>query len=135
MLKQWVVETRQLCVKHGRSVIGDQEIGQLLSNAPPEEDGLWPCRPVCELLETSASRDINSGFEVGIYNARGVHSRSGDEGGKQERELSAKYQAWAERLRFDYPHVASILEGTAKGYDRDAQREDSEVQIGKRLEH
>ena len=135
VLKQWVVETRQLCVKHGRSVIGDQEIGQLLSNAPPEEDGLWPCRPVCELLETSASRDINSGFEVGIYSARGVHSRSGDEGGKQERELSAKYQAWAERLRFDYPHVASILEGTAKGYDRDAQREDSEVQIGKRLEH
>ena len=135
MLKQWVVETRQLCVKHGRSVIGDQEIGQLLSNAPLEEDGLWPCRSVCELLETSGSRDINSGFEVGIYNARGVHSRSGDEGGKQERELSAKYQAWAERLRFDYPHVASILEGIAKGYDRDAQREDSEVQIGKRLEH
>ena len=135
VLKQWVVETRQLCVKHGRSVIGDQEIGQLLSNAPREEDGLWPCRPVCELLETSASRDINSGFEVGIYNARGVHSRSGDEGGKQERELSAKYQAWAERLRFDYPHVASILEGIAKGYDREAQREDSELQIGKRLAH
>ena len=133
-LSQWVTEARRLCREHGRAPIGDQQIGQLLSRAPAEKDGPWPCRAVCDVLETIASEDIAAGFEMGVYNARGVHSRSLDEGGKQERELSAKYREWAEQLAFDYPYVASILERIAKGYDRDAEREDSDVLVMKRLE-
>ena len=72
---------------------------------------------------------------MGVYNARGVVSRSVDEGGAQERALSAKYRAWAERLGFDYPYVASMLESIAEDYDRDAEREDAEVRAMKRLEH
>ena len=101
----------------------------------PRRDGPWPCRPVCEVLETIASQDVAAGFKMGVYNARGVHSRSLDEGGKQERELSARYRGWAEQLAFDYPYVASILERIAKGYDRDAEQEDSEVLVMKRLEN
>ena len=134
-LSQWVTEARRLCRENGRAMIGDQQIGQLLSKAPSEKDGPWPCRSVCEVLETIASRDLVAGFKRGIYNARDVHSRSLDEGGRQERELSAKHQGWAKQLAFDYPHVASILEGIAKGYDREAEREDSEVLARKRLEH
>ncbi|MYH31618.1 MAG: helix-turn-helix domain-containing protein [Acidobacteria bacterium] len=134
-LSQWVTEVRRLCEEHGRAAIGDQQIGQLLSRAPAEKDGPWPCRAVCEVLETTTSQDIAAGFEMGVYNARGVHSRSLDEGGEQERELSARYRGWAEQLVFDYPYVASILERIATGYDRDAEREDSEVLVMKRLEH
>ena len=134
-LMQWVTEARRLCREHGRARIGDDRIGQLLSKAPSEDDSSWPCRPVCEVLESIASGDIARGLEIGVYNARGVVSRSLDEGGKQERELSAKYRAWAQRLAFDYPYVASILESIAQGYDRDAEREDSEVRVMKRLEH
>ena len=134
-LSQWVIEARRLCRENGRASIGDKQIGQFLSKAPPEKDGPWPCRSACEVLETIASQDVAAGFEMGVYNARGAHSRSLDEGGKQERELSARYRAWAEQLSFDYPNVASILERIAKGYDRDAEREDSEVLVMKRLEH
>ena len=134
-LSQWVTEVRRLCKEYGRATIGDQQIGQLLSRAPSEKDGPWPCRPVCEVLETIASQDIAAGFEIGVYNARGARSRSLDEGGKQEWELSARYRAWAEQLVFDYPYVASILERIAKSYDRDAEREDSEVLVMKRLEN
>ena len=134
-LSRWVIEARRLGSEHGRAATGDRKIGQLMSRAPSEEDGSWPCRPVCEVLESIASADIATGFEVGVYNSRGVHSRSLDEGGKQERELSARYRAWAQRLAFDCPYVASILERIAKGYDRDAEREDSEVRVMKRLEH
>ena len=70
-----------------------------------------------------------------MYNARGVVSRSLDEGGAQERELSGQYRAWAERLVFDYPYVANILKRIAKGYDREAEREDSGVLARKRLQH
>ena len=134
-LSRWVTEARRLCREYGRATIGDQQIGQLLSRAPSEKDGPWPCRSVCEILETIASQEVAAGFEMGVYNARGAHSRSLDEGGKQERELSARYRAWADQLAFDYPHTASILERIAKDYDRDAEREDSEVLLMKRLEH
>ena len=134
-LKQWISETRRLCNEHGRARIGDEQIGQLLSNAPPEEGGWWPCRSVCEVLEAIASQDVANGFEIGVYNARGAHWRELDEGGEKERELSARYRAWAQRSVFDYPHVAGILERIAQGYDRDAEREDSELIVMKRLEH
>ena len=134
-LSHWVTEARRLCREHGRAAIGDQQIGQLLSRAPAEKDGPWPCRSVCDVLETIASEDIAAGFEIGVCNGRGVHSRSLDEGGKQERELSAKYRGWAAQLAVDYPRVASILERIAKGYDRDAEREDFEVLAMKRLEN
>ena len=132
--KRWIAEARPLCREHGRARVGDERIGQLFSKAPPEEDGSWPCRPVCEVLESIASEDIARGFVIGVYNARGVHSRSLDEGGKQERELSAKYRDWGQRLAFDYPYVARILERIAESYERDAEREDSEVRVMKRLE-
>ena len=135
VLRGWVVDARRLCAEHGRAGIGDERIGQLLSRAPAVEDGSWPCRPVCEVLQTIASPDVASGFEVGVRNARGVHSRSLDEGGAQERALSAKYRAYAERLTFDYPYVANILERIAKAYDWEAEREDSEVLRRKRLQY
>jgi hypothetical protein len=134
-LSQWVTEVRRLCSENGRATVGDQQIGQFLSKAPSEKDGLWPCRSVCGVLETIASQDLAAGFGRGVYNARGAHMRSLDEGGKQERELAAKYRAWAERLTFDYPYVASILERIAKHYDRDAEREDVEVLTMNGLEH
>ena len=133
-LSQWIAEVRRSCTEYGRVGIGDQKIGELLSKAP-EEDNLWPCRPVCEVLQAIASEDVAKGFEIGVYNARGVHSRSLDEGGEQERALAAKYRAWAQRWKFDYPLVARILDGIAERYDYDAEREDSDVLLVKRLEH
>ena len=134
-LSRWVGEARRLCGEHGRAGIGDNRIGQLLSRARCEENGAWPCRAVCEVLSTVAAQDITRGFELGVYNARGVVSRSMDEGGSQERKLSARYQAWAEHLVFDYPYVANILERIAKRYDREADWEDSDVLARKRLQH
>ena len=133
-LRRWITEARRLCREHGRAAIGDQKIGEVLSKAPPEEDGSWPCRPVCDVLEAVGSRDIAAGFQTGVYNARGVVSRGLDEGGEQERALAEKYEAWAQRLAFDYPRVANILERTAKGYDREGEREDADVLARRRLE-
>ena len=132
-MSRWVTDARRLCSEHGRAAIGDEEIGQLLSRAPSGEDGSWPCQPVCDVLETIASPEIATGFEVGVHNSRGVYSRNLDEGGEQERNLSAKYRAWAQRFIFDYPYVARILERIAGNYNRDADREDVNVLTRKRL--
>ena len=136
-LLDWMTEVRRLCAEHGRVEVGDEQIGELLSkDEPPAEvnDG-WPCLPVCEAMERIASQQIGRGFNIGVFNGRGVHSRGMDEGGAQERELAAKYRGWAKLRAFDYPYVSSVLESIAASYDRDAKREDAEVKIRKRLGH
>ena len=132
-LRTWLAEARELCREHARIEIGDQQLGQLLSQAPAEEGGLWPCRAVCQVMEEIASEEIAKGFLIGVYNSRGVHWRG--EGGDQERALAAKYRAWAQRLHFDYPYVGSVLERIASSYDHDAAQEDTEANVRKRLRH
>ena len=132
-LAEWLAEVRRLCREYARADIGDHCLGQLLAKAPEGENGIWPCEAVCEAMEGIASPEIGRGFDIGVYNSRGVHSRG--EGGEQERELAAKYRAWAERLHFDYPYVGGVLEGIAASYEREAGWQDSEAKITKRLRH
>ena len=134
-LQNWMNEVRRLCAEHGRVELGDQRIGQLLSKAPAEEDGNWPCIQVCEAMESIASQQIGNGFQVGVLNSRGVHPRKIDEGGVQERELAEKYHGWARLRAFDYPYVSSVLEDIAADYDRQAGWEDDRVKIQRRLGH
>lgn len=133
VLLTWVTDVRRLCFDYGRAEIGDQIIGRLLSSTPAEEDGVWPCLPVCEVMERIGSQQIATGFRLGVYNSRGMHVRG--EGGMQERALAAKYRGWAKNLVFDYPYVGGVLENIAANYDRDAGREDSEAKVRKRLRY
>ena len=85
-------------------------------------------------MEKIASQQIGTGFNISIYNGRGVHCRSGV-GGEQERELAAQYRGWAKLCAFDYPYVSSVLESIAVTYDSDAEWHDAETKINKRLRH
>ena len=84
-------------------------------------------------MESIASPEIGRGFSVGVHNSRGAHWRG--EGGAQERELAAKYRGWSQKLAFEYPYVASVLEEIAASYDREAEWHDSEAKVSKRLRH
>jgi hypothetical protein len=132
-LAAWLAEVRRMCSEYGRADTGDHLIGQLLAKAPEGESGIWPCEAVCEAMEGIASSEIGRGFSIGVHNSRGTHWRG--EGGEQERELAAKYRAWAERLHFDYPYVGGVLEDIARSYDREAAWQDSESEITKRLRY
>ena len=129
----WLTETQRLCAQYGRAEVGEQNIGQLLSKSPAEEDGSWPCLAVCKAMEKAASRQISKGFSMGVCNKRGAYRRGMDDGGAQELELAGKYRAWAERRAFDYPYVSSVLESVAAIYDREAEMEDNQRKIEKRL--
>ena len=114
----------------GRAEIGDQYIGQLMARVPAEGLDVWPCRPVCEVMERVSSPEIGRGFDVSVRNSRGAHWRG--EGGAQERELAAKYRNWARQISFDFPYMASVLEGIAGSYEREAEWQDSEATVRKR---
>ena len=133
-LVAWVTEARRLCAEYGRAEIGDRYIGQLLSNAPAEEDGTRPCLPVCEAMEAIESPKIGEGFNLGVQNNSDGTMRAVGEGGAQERALAEKYRNWAERRAFDYPHVAGVLESIAASYERLAKWMDDEENARSRLE-
>ena len=132
-LYAWVTEARRLCTEYGRTEIGDEYIGQLLSRVPVDEDGIWPSLPVCAAMERTASQDVGLGFITGARNGRGPTMREVGEGGAQERDLAAKYRRWAELRRVDYPYVGSVLENIASDYDRQAAWEDDEAKVEARL--
>jgi addiction module HigA family antidote len=130
-LQQWLNDTRQLCAEHGRTEVGDQCIGQLLSRNLTEEYGVWPCRPICDAMEAVAAEHIGRGFYIGVKNARGAHWRR--EGGTQERELASKYRNWSRQLAFEYPYVSSVLESIAESYDHEAKWQDSDEAVRRRI--
>lgn len=132
-LAVWLTKARKMFLELARADVGDHQLGQLLAKSPEGENGIWPCEAVCEAMEEIASKEIGRGFDIGVYNSRGVHIRG--KGGEQERDLSAKYRAWAEQLHFDYPYVGGLLEEIATSYDKDAERQDSEATINYRLRY
>jgi addiction module HigA family antidote len=130
-LLAWMNEAQALCVEYGRADIGEQKIGQVLSAAPVGKDGVWPCEEVRNALEECGTPNMRIGIQVGVYKSRGAHFRA--EGGEQERALAEKYRNWFRVLAFEYPYVASLVEGIAEEYDRGAQMWDLETAVRRRL--
>jgi len=129
----WVEQVRAGCAAIARSGVGDSHIGQLLSHAPAAEDGVWPCMPVRDALEQVANEDLGRGLNVAMRNSRGAHWRG--EGGAQERAIAAKYEAWAKAMEYTHPRVAAILHELEKSYLHDAEWEDNEAKIMRRMRY
>ena len=132
-LKSWLAEVRAACMQYGRAAAGDLAVGGLLSRAPSDDDGRWPCQAVCEALESMSSGDVDRGFIIGTCNARGIVTRQIGEGGDQERALAAKYRGQAQQIAYEYPHVGGILERIADGCDRDAGQQDTNADLQRRF--
>jgi hypothetical protein len=123
-LEDWIKRARKLLAEAGRGEIGDSKIGEILSAAKHEPDQPWPPEPVREIIEMVRSRAMERGFEIGVYNRRGVTVRMPHDGGELERALAARYRADAEALRFDWVRTAGCLDRIASTYEVDATRED-----------
>ncbi len=122
---------RELCRQADRQAVGDQTLGEILAHAPADEDGTWPFAPAREVLNHSGADDLRRGFSLGVFNKRGVTTRSPCEGGGQERNLASYYRGQAERIQYSYPSVAAMLEEIAKDYEHHGRREDDEAGLRK----
>jgi hypothetical protein len=118
LFRKWCNDARRLATECGRLNVCDDRIGNMLCEAPSDSDGSWPAAPIRHVLEEIATESLASGLAMGIHNSRGVVCRA--KGGKQERELVAKYTALADRVRFESPFVAGILDDVAHHYESEA---------------
>lgn len=128
-LNRWVTEVRNLAAANDRVEVTDQTLGGWLSNCQPDSDGIWPPLVIAEVLDYEQHEDIRRGFDMGVFNNRGVTSRTMEEGGAQERVHAALLKNRAAAIANRFPRVAEMLNSMAKRYEHYARSEDNESQL------
>jgi len=123
-LASWVAKAREVLSVRDRLAIGDVMIGQALSSSTADENGIWPCTAVRELIDEIRSNDLEDGIVVGVRNSRGVTLRGLTDGGAQERGLVERYNAYADAVSDQWPRTAAMLRRIARSFESDAKRED-----------
>ncbi|MGE0627775.1 MAG: hypothetical protein AB7O43_08100 [Hyphomicrobiaceae bacterium] len=127
--ESFIAEARRLCAEADRLGSCDSVLGQIMSHAPADSDGVWPFGPARDVLDRGDHERMREGFEVGTHNNRGIVSKSYAEGGRQERKLADRYRKHASALHNSHPLVAAMLERIAEGYDLDGKREDDRAKM------
>ena len=130
-LKNWVEKVRNLCKECDRVKIGDYVLGKMFACSPFDPaDEYWPILAVRKIIEDCKSEDMKSGFFTGIYNSRGVVTKSPYEGGGKERKLAKKYSELSEKIEARWPHTAEVLRKISKEYESLGKFCDNNVEIG-----
>ena len=115
--------------RHVRSAeIAEALFGQILANAPWDDDKKWPCQPVRDLLEELQSERVERNLGIRLYNLRGVTGRGLQGGGKQERELAEQYRASAAGFADSWPQTEAVLRQLADRCDTKAREEENEAE-------
>jgi hypothetical protein len=131
-LSAWVEDVLMRARTVGREGVALREIGKLLAYAKPDgSDGVWPESGVRRLIECLASPELERAVVLELFNKRGVHVRSIDGGGDQERELAAAASAGAEALQAHWPRTAEMLRENAAQWRNHADWEDREAERNK----
>jgi hypothetical protein len=128
VLRNWTDTARKIASDSDRIEVCDLTLGELLAYAPEDPDKSWPCTPVRDLLESIDSARLFRGLHTGVMNKRGVYSKSPHEGGAQERDLAAKYEAYSKMCQNRWPKTAAALRGIRDDYLEYAKREDAEAE-------
>ncbi|WP_343699590.1 hypothetical protein [Caulobacter sp.] len=123
-LETWVEAVRHDAQVCGRLGVADSTIGRMLASAPRAEAAAWPPPAICQLLERTRSDQLDTGFELGVYNRRGMTVRMPGDGGAQERVLVQRYRDDAKAAGARWPRVRRVLERIAQHYQQDAVRQD-----------
>jgi len=129
VFREWVTQVRILNEEAGRGTIGDQQIGQVLAESPFGTDGVRPHEYVRELIDELGNVEIERGYEVRVFNNRGVTMRNPTDGGGLERALVERYNGDAEKIGDAFPRTAAMLRRLANNYDRHARREDTNAEL------
>lgn len=128
-LQDWVQQAHHLAVLAERGAVGDVYIGRILSFAKTDADGIWPERPVRDVIDRMKNDHIENGFVSAVHNQRGVTSRGLFDGGLQERTLAERYRSWAEALKFEWPRTAALLERVARSFEDEARFHDEHAEL------
>ncbi|MCK9183346.1 MAG: hypothetical protein M0P13_10800, partial [Fibrobacteraceae bacterium] len=110
----WVKKAIELCSESKRARVGKNAIGKLLANGYSIVNGsINVVQGVLEVLDSIVDEDIYCGFEIGIYNSRGVIEGSMAARDAADAEMFLHY---FDSIKTTYPHVASLIKKIADQY-------------------
>jgi len=124
----WLQLAREKARAVDRLNVCDITVGELFAHSPQDDDKAKPVIAIREAIEECESNEIEHGFAIGLNNLRGCFSKGVYEGGKQERELAAEYERYADTCA-RWPRTAAILREVSRGYSRDAEQEDERARM------
>ena len=121
---EWISEVRRITEESGHAKVAQDQIGQMLSHAPPDPDGLWIHEAIAETLNLQDTGGMRSGFAIGLRNQRGARRSYQFTHGQEERRLAGQNREKAKALNLKgYLRFATAMrEEVAKEYDREAER-------------
>lgn len=126
-LRNYVDKLIELGEKADRKKVVYHTIGHLLANYPESQD--FPNTIICSIIQEYDSTDLNKGYRIQMFNKRGVTSRPCFSGGFIEKDLSEKYNGYADKIRYFYPVVAKIFYNLSEEYACLGKNEDNKDRI------
>ena len=126
-LRAWIQEAQKILGSRNLIKQGNYYIGKVLAHAPADDDGTWPCKSVCNVIEDFQSTFLDKGFSTELFNKREAFFRGLEEGGKQEYELEDELQKCANRINVQWPNVAALLTKQAREYHSMGLNEDEQA--------
>lgn len=129
--REYVEQLMKLAEDEGYVKGSQIVLGTLLAHSPEADNGDWPRECVCEILDAPDNDVARGTFQTGVFNRRGITTRSPYDGGEQERALAAKFQRQAERWQIEFPLAAKALADIAESYRRDGLRNDRYAESSK----
>ena len=117
--KTWLEEARRITEETGHRDVAQVQIGQVLTHAPSDPNGLWIHEGVAQALNGRDTEEMRSGFTTDLSNQRGVYTFTAGNG---ERELAQQYRTKAEALEArGFSRFATAMRELANQYERDAK--------------
>ncbi len=118
--KTWLEEARRITEETGHRDVAQIQIGQVLTRAPSDPNGLWIHEGVAQALNGRDTEEMRSGFTTELSNQRGVYTFTA---GNEERELAQQYRTKAAALEAEgFSRFATAMRELANQYERDANR-------------
>ena len=133
-LCNWIAQAREHLAEAGCSEMGDVSIGTALASAPTNEQGV-PDPAVCDVIEDTASEDMEAGYSTAVFNSLGVIGFSTGGGRERYSALEERYRAISRQLNHRWHRTASIYTQLADSYqhianDRNTRFEDRQAGFG-----
>jgi hypothetical protein len=122
ILRDWVEAVRYEAGKKKIKVPAEFKIGELLSIAPEDATGIWPCEAVRNLIENLRNEHIEGGLAQERFNRFQPNSVRREMPEQSWFELAKKYRDDAKTLATKWPRTAAVLRGLAESCERSGRR-------------
>lgn len=128
VLSDWMRAVLKKSLETGHYRHACSQLGQLFSNFPEWTD---EAEKLFVLMEPIEEKAFYSSYNVGLFNKRGLTSRSPYEGGEIERDNASMFKGLYDKYHVRYPRVSKVFKSLSEQYERMAKEMDAQADIDK----